>query len=161
MRNSNPVSLFLKLVLALVVVFSIASCEEDPCEDAICGACPSSRLMLEYQDSLGACVPSFHSDAVIKGIDQLTGDTTLTYNFSDSCTAGLLVRENYRYIITSGSWQDEVDIVSFERQDPINVTECCLCYPVSTLNVAINGDTSAVDFPTGQYDNTPLVIQIN
>lgn len=161
MRNSNPVSLFLKLVLALVLVVSITSCEEDPCEDAICGACPSSRLLLEYQDSTGACVPTFHSNAVIKGIDMLTGDTTLTYNFSDSCMAGLLVRENYQYVISSGAYQDVVDIVSFERQDPISVTECCLCYPVSTLNVAINGDTSVVDFPTGQYDNTPQVIRIN
>ena len=161
MRNSNPVYLFLNLAVAFVLVVSFAGCEDDPCEDAICGACPSSRLMLEYQDSTGACVPTFHSDAVIKGIDKLTGDTTLSYNFSDSCTAGLLVRENYQYLITSGTYADTVDIVDFSRQDPISVTECCLCYPVNSLQVAINGDTSQVDFPTGQYDNAPVVIRIN
>ena len=161
MRNSNPVSLILKVALAFVLVISLASCEEDPCEDAICGACPSSRLLLEYQDSTGACIPTFHSDAVVQGIDATTGDTTLSYNFSDSCTAGLLVRENYRYVISSGAWQQIVDIVDFSQQDPVNVTECCLCYPVSTLTIAVDGDTSVVDYPTGQYDNVPVVFQIN
>jgi hypothetical protein len=161
MRNSNLVSLFLNAVIALVLVVTVASCEEDPCEDAICGACPSSRLILEYQDSTGACVPSFHSNAVVKGIDMLTGDTTLTYNLSDSCVAGLLVRENYQYVISSGTYRDVIDIVSFNRQDPVEVTECCLCYPVSSLEYARNGDTAVVDYPTGQYDNDPVIVPLN
>ncbi len=161
MRNSNLFSLFLKTALAFVLVISITGCEDDPCEDAICGACPSSRLILNYQDSLGACPPTFHSNAIIKGIDKLTGDTTLSYNFSDSCTAGLLVREDYMYTITSGTFRDTFDIVSFSRQEPISVTECCLCYPVNSLTYARNGDTAVVDFPTGQYDNDPLIVPIN
>lgn len=161
MHNSKAASLLGIFSLGLLMLLFMSSCETDPCEDAICSACPSSRLLIQYQDSTGMCPPSFHTNATVTGIDLLTQDTALNYNFSDSCLAGLLIRENYRYIIRSGAYTDVVDILGFTYQDPVSVTECCLCYPVASLSVTIDGDSSTIDFPASQYDNTPLVISIN
>lgn len=161
MHKSLPFALFFNLLVALFLTVTVTSCEEDPCEDAICGACPSSRLMIQYQDSTGMCPPDFHTNAMVSGVNLATSETLPTYNFGDSCATGLLIRENYEYTITSGTYQDVIEVIDFSFQDPVEVTECCLCYPVSTLKIAINGDTSDVDFPAGQYDNNPLVIDIN
>lgn len=161
MRNLKAFSFLTKISLALMLLFVMASCEEDPCEDAVCAACPSSRVLIQYEDSTGMCPAAFHAGATIQGIDMTSWDTTLNYNFSDSCQAGLLVRENYRYIVRSGGYMDMIDILSFTYQDPISVTECCLCYPAASVTLSIDGDTTVIDYPAGQYDNTPYTIAIN
>lgn len=160
MRKS-ALRLFVPAFLLSFFVLGLSSCEKDPCEDAICAACPSSRLVIQYQDSLGDCPPAFHANAWITGIDLVENDTTLRYNFSDSCQAGFLIRENYRYIVSSGSYRDVIDIVDFDYQEPIEVTECCLCYPVEHVDLSINGDSVHVEFPAGKYENEAYTIMIN
>lgn len=161
MQKSNVFSLLIALPLAFSFLFVLSSCEDDPCEDAICASCPSSRVIVQYQDSTGACPAAFSAAGMVYGIDRLTNDTTLRYNFSDSCTVGMLLRENYRYVVRSGSYTDVFDIMAFDFQEPISVTECCLCYPAASADVSINGDSTRIAFPTGEYDNAPFVISLN
>lgn len=160
MRNS-VFKLLAPFCFLTVLTLGFSSCEEDPCEDAICAACPSSRLLVQYEDSTGACPAAFHANAIVKGIDRISNDTTLSYTFSDSCSAGFLIRENYRYVVTSAGYRDVIDITGFEYQEPIEVTECCLCYPVAWVDLSYNGDSVRVDFPTGSYENEAYVTRIN
>ncbi|MEM7038086.1 MAG: hypothetical protein AAF570_13970, partial [Bacteroidota bacterium] len=82
MRNKiAAVPSFLFVAIATLLTFS--ACEPDPCEDAICAPCPSSRFVMQYEDSVGACLPAFHASAIVYAIDSL-GDTLYNYNFSDS-----------------------------------------------------------------------------
>jgi len=161
MRKSTALSFLSALCLLFFLSLALTSCEEDPCEDAVCASCPSSRVLVEYQDSTGACPPAFSAAGMVYGIDLLTMDTALRYNFSDSCMAGLILRENYRYVVRSGTYSDVFDVLGFTYQEPLEVTECCLCYPVANVDLSINGDSTRIDFPTGEYQNTPYVISIN
>jgi hypothetical protein len=149
------------LGFCLVLLVSLASCNKDVCEDAVCAPCPSSRFVIEYQDSTGACPAAFHSNARIYAINTTTLDTAYAYNFSDSCQAGFLVQEELMYHIVSGSWKETIFITDFTYQEPLEVTECCLCYPVATVTVNVDGDTTTVDFPAGSYENTPMIRNLN
>ena len=159
MMKSN--SFFAYAVALLVGLLALTSCEKDNCEDAVCDPCTSSRLILQFQDSTGACLPSFHGSAWVKGIDLTSMDTTLVYALGDSCTASLLVSENYAYTVQSGAYTAEIELLDFDYQEPIEVNDCCNCYPVSWVDFSVNGDTARVNFPTGAYENDPYAIVIN
>ncbi len=161
MRKSTVPSFLIALPLAFALLFGLSACEEDPCEDAICAACPSSRVIIQYQDSTGACPADFSAAGNVVGFNLNTNVADLNYAFSDSCTASLLLRENYRYTVSSGTYSDEIEIIGFDFQEPVMVTECCLCYPASWVDLRINGDSTRVTYPDGEYDNQALVISIN
>ncbi|MEM1000125.1 MAG: hypothetical protein AAGN35_23925 [Bacteroidota bacterium] len=149
--------------ICLLLLFALGSCEEDPCEEAICAPCPSSRFVVQYQDSTGACPAAFDGDAIVYAIRQSTQDTAYTYNFSDSCEVGFLVQEDlvYNVVAPNYGFSDMVQITDFTYQDPINVTECCLCYPIASVSVMFGVDTATVSFPAGEYENVPFVRNLN
>jgi len=160
MRNR---SLFTSSFFTLLVFVAtlLASCKPDECEDVVCPPCPSSRFVIEYQDSLGNCVTSLQSNARIFGIRG--GDTIYDYTFSDSCKAGFLVQENLEYhvVASNPALMDVIVIDSFGFQAGVENTTCCLCYPVSTIKASINNDAASITFPDSMYENTPYVRVIN
>ena len=137
-----------------------ASCKKDECKDAVCAPCPSSRFVMEYQDSTGACPSGFHASAKVYAISaEDPTDTAYVYNFSDSCRVGFLVDENMVYHVRASSptVHDVLYFAEYEYQEPLNVTDCCLCYPISKVSGVLNGDSVKVDYPTGKYENTGYV----
>lgn len=160
MRNR---SLFTSVSITLLVFATalLVSCKPDECEDVICPPCPSSRFVVEYQDSLGNCVTSLQSNARIYGLRG--GDTVYNYGFTDSCLAGFLVQENLEYhvVATNPALMDVIVIDSFGFQPGVENTTCCLCYPVSTIKASINSDQATINFPDSMYENTPYVRVIN
>lgn len=156
-------SLRLLSLLALVLTISLAACKKDPCETEICQPCPSSRLVMNYVDSTGQCIPAFHASARVVAIDNETSDTLYTYGFSDSCQVGFLVDEKVTYHLwgSNPAVHDVISIETMEYQEPINVTECCLCYPVSKVQGKFNGQDLQVDFIGGQYTNEPFIRSLN
>lgn len=161
MRPTKAAASFSLLSFIFVLLMSFSSCEPDPCEDAICAPCPSSRFVMMYQDSTGACPADFHSNAVVYAIDATTLDTAYTYNFSDSCQVGFLVQEDLVYHLVSDNFLDVIEFSSHTFQDPVMVTECCLCYPINTVDIGINGQVETVTFEAGEYENTPYVRSLN
>lgn len=158
----NIVSAFSLATMALLLLLS--GCKTDECKDAICAPCPSSRLVMEYQDSLGRCLPGFHSSAKVYAIHaENPTDTAYTYNFSDSCHVGFLVDENMVYHVkgSNPTTHDVIYFLGYEYQEPVNVTECCLCYPVLSVNALINSDSVTIDFPAGSYENAPYIRHLN
>ncbi len=158
MRNKIS-ALSAALFACLLMVLIASACKKDPCETEICQPCPSSRLVFQYKDSAGQCLPSFHATARVYAIHSRTNDTLYTYNFSDSCTVGFLIADSVVYHLKSSSpvVHDIIRLDTWEYQDPLNVTECCLCYPVSHLHGKLNGQDLNVEFPVGAYVNTPFV----
>jgi hypothetical protein len=157
-------SLFPRLLAVTALLFTVlvgAKCKDD-CKDIICEPCPSSKLVVRYEDSTGACPASFHAGAWVIGVNPNNNlDTIYKYNLSDSCTAAFLIQENIEYHVVSGSWADTVLLGDFDFQPGVPVTECCLCYPLEHVNVWFNGDSSHVEFPEGAYENAPVVRTIN
>jgi hypothetical protein len=147
--------------LCLLLLIGLASCKQDPCEEEICAPCPSSRFVIAYQDSTGACPASFHANARVFAINTSSLDTVYSYNFSDSCQVGFLVQEDLMYHVVSGSWKETVFITDYTYQEPLSVTECCLCYPVASVTVNVDGDTATVNFPAGSYENEPYIRHLN
>ena len=161
MRQTKAAASFSLLSFVFVLLVSLSSCKPDPCEDQICAPCPSSRFVMVYQDSTGACLPDFHSNAIVYAIDASTMDTAYNYNFSDSCEVGFLVQEDLVYHVVSGAVSDVIQFTGFDYQDPISVTECCLCYPINTVAIQVNGLTDSVTFNAGEYQNTPYIRRLN
>jgi hypothetical protein len=158
MRNRFPAvkaSLFALFLLGLLV----SACKKDPCETEICLPCPSSRIVMEYVDSTGNCLPSFHASARVYALHSRTADTLYTYTFSDSCKVGFLVADSVEYHLVSAlhGVNDVITLDTWEYQEPINVTECCLCYPVDHMHGKLNGQSLEIEFPVGQYENTPFI----
>lgn len=143
----------------LLLMIMASSCKKDPCETEICQPCPSSRIVMKYVDSLGNCVPSFHASARVYALHSTSLDTLYTYTFSDSCQVGFLVADSvvYHLVSTAHGVDDVIMLDSWEYQDPISVTECCLCYPVDHVHGKLNAQDLEIAFPTGEYENTPFV----
>jgi hypothetical protein len=119
---------------------------------------------MEYQDSLGNCLPGFHASARVYAIAaENPADTAYSYSFSDSCEAGFLIDEEmvYHVVASSPATHDVISVVGYDYQDPISVTECCLCYPVNTVDLLVNGDSVTVTLPTGSYESTPYIRTLN
>lgn len=161
MRQTKAAASFSSLFFVFVLLMGLSACEPDPCEDAICAPCPSSRFVMMYQDSTGACPPSFHSNARVYAIDATTMDTAYNYNFSDSCEVGFLVQEDLEYHIISDSTRDVIQFGAYDFQEPVEVGECCLCYPINTVEISVNGARETVTFNAGKYENTPFVRSLN
>ena len=147
------------LILGVLAVLTFSSCTKNECEDIVCAPCPSSRLMVQYVDTLGGCEADFHSRASItaySGAGFVTEE--FSYNLSDSCTAGFLIQEDLSYILVSDSgWVNDTFVVlQFEYQPAQGITECCFCYPLSSVTFLLNGDTTVVSYPDGEYENVPL-----
>lgn len=147
------------LFACLFLVMVTSACKKDPCETEVCLPCPSSRLVFEYQDSAGQCVPSFHATARVYALHSRTGDSLYSYTFSDSCHVSFLIADSvtYHVVSTSPAVHDVITLEEWEYQDPLNVTECCLCYPVSHLHGMLNAQTLTITFPTGNYENAPFI----
>lgn len=144
---------------SLLLVLAVSACKKDPCETAICQPCPSSRMVFQYQDSAGHCFHGIQSTARIYALQSRTLDTLYSYNFNDSCHVSFLIADSVVYHVENASpaIHDVIGIESVEYQDPINVTECCLCYPASHVHGKLNNSTLTIEFPTGVYENTPFV----
>lgn len=157
-------SVFSFSALLLAGVLALTGCEKDPCKDAICAPCPSSRFVISYQDSTGACPTAFSNGARVYAIsaDNPT-DTAYVYNFSDACKVGFLVDENMVYHVrgTNPTVHDVLAISEYTYQEPVKVTECCLCYPVGTIHAVLNGDSISTDYPAGLYENEAYVRRLN
>jgi hypothetical protein len=152
-KRSLPVLLWFGLSLSGLLV----GCKEE-CEDVICAPCPSSRLVLEYQDSAGACLPGFHATAMVYAFDKDSpGDTVRSYNLADSCVARFIVQEDLFYHLVGAGVRDTIVIDSFSYQEPVEVTTCCLCYPVEHADIKINGVSKHVEWEVGKYDNTAVI----
>jgi hypothetical protein len=147
------------LFACLFVVLIASACKKDPCETAICQPCPSSRMVFEYQDSLGNCVPSFHATARVYALHSRTADTLYSYNFSDSCHVSFLIADSvvYHLVSTSPAVHDVITLDTWEYQDPLEVTECCLCYPVAHIHGMLNSQALEIEFPTGEYENVAFI----
>lgn len=162
--NLSPIRITLRYsAVLLFVALVFAACKQDPCEDVICAPCPSSRLVIEYQDSVGNCPATFDANARIYALREngATFDTLYSYDFSDSCRAGFLVQEDVEYHLMAPGYSEIIKVDSYQYQNPVEVTECCLCYPVDSVMLNINGNTQIVTFPEGSYENTPLIHVIN
>lgn len=160
-RFQRTVGLF---AFGIMIILVASSCKKDECEDIICQPCPSSRLVINYQDSTGACPAAFDASARIHAISLTDlSDTIYSYDFSDSCKATFLVQENVEYhlVATSPAYSEVIRVEEFSYQMPDTVSECCFCYPVSQVTLNIGGDTTLVDFPVGAYENDPVIRVIN
>lgn len=158
MRKRFPAVTASLSALALLLLL-VSACKKDPCETEICLPCPSSRIVMQYVDSSGSCLPTFHSSARVYALHSRTADTLYSYTFSDSCQVGFLVADSVEYhlISTAHGVNDVITLDNWEYQEPINVTECCLCYPVSHIHGKLNGQALEIEFPVGQYENTPFI----
>lgn len=152
-------ALSIALFASLLLVMLVSACKKDPCETAICQPCPSSKVVFTYQDSLGHCVTSLYSSARVYALQSRTLDTLYSYSFSDSCHVSFLIADSVVYHVVSASpaVNDVIKLETVEYQDPINVTECCLCYPADHVHGKLNNSTLSVEFPAGAYENTPFV----
>lgn len=157
-------SAFRFVALAFCAVFVLSAwsgCHHNDCEDVICTPCPSSRLIIQYQDSTGRCDADFHAGTWIYALNREDhSDTLYRYNFSDSCQAAFLLQEDAFFKVVSPVHEDFIQVESYTYQEPLEITECCLCYPVATAEVNINGDVQTVTFTTGEYTNPAMVITV-
>jgi hypothetical protein len=156
MRTSKTLIAFFMVGLMSI---AMVGCDRNECKDVVCSPCPSSRFVMEYQDSLGNCIPAFNASARVFAISASNPlDTAYSYSFSDSCKAGFLIDEAMVYHVVGGvNTRDVISFLDVKYQDPVEVTTCCLCYPVSTLSLSLNGDTIQVSMPAGSYENNPYV----
>ena len=154
-QRSFPVLLWLGV---LVMSSLLVGCKEE-CEDVVCSPCPSSRLVIEYRDSTtGACVPAFHSSAMVYAFDvDNPNDTVRRYNLADSCVARFIVQEDLFYHLVGAGVRDTIVVDSFSYQEPVEVQECCLCYPIEHADIKINGVHQHVEWGAGNYDNTAII----
>lgn len=158
MRNRFPaVKAIVSASLLLIVL--VSACKKDSCETEICQPCPSSRVIMQYQDNAGRCVPAFHASARVYALHSRTNDTLYTYGFSDSCKVAFLVADSVVYHLESSAFgvSDVISFESWEYQDPISVTECCLCYPLDHMHAKVNGQSVDMTFAAGEYESTPYV----
>ena len=157
-------SVFSFSALLLAGIFVLSGCEKDVCKDAVCAPCPSSRFVMSYQDSVGACPTAFAASARVYAISASNPtDTAYVYNFSDACKVGFLVDENMVYHVdaTNPVLHDILYISEYEYQEPVKVTDCCLCYPVGHVHAVLNGDSITAEYPVGLYENEGYVRLIN
>jgi hypothetical protein len=149
------IALFACMLMAIIV----SGCKKDPCETAICQPCPSSRIVFQYQDSLGHCATSLYANARVYALHSRTNDSLYSYTFSDSCHVSFLIADSVVYHVVSANpvVNDVIKIETVEYQEPLTVTECCLCYPAAHVHGKLNNSTLTVEFPTGAYENTPFV----
>jgi hypothetical protein len=119
--------------------------------------------VFQYVDSVGNCIPAFHASARIYAISNKTADTLYSYTFSDSCEVGFIVADSvtYHMVASNPSTHDIIAIDSIAYQDPINVTECCLCYPAKTIKGSLNGVPLSIAFPVASYVNEPYMRILN
>ncbi len=151
------------LSTAILCLLLVSACKKgNECRDVICDPCASSRLMIRYEDSTGACPASFHAGASIAAYsDTSFSNLKFTYNFSDSCLGAFLVEEDLVYVVLSGTWGDTIVVDSFEYQDPVPMNNCCFCYPVEHAHIFINDSAVTVEFDSGIFDSQPVVRKIN
>lgn len=158
MRNKIS-ALSASLLACLFLALAVGACKKDPCKDEICLPCPSSRIVFQYEDSLGQCVPSFHAAARVYALHSRTADTLYSYNFSDSCQVGFLIADSvvYHLVSTAHGVDDVIELEEWEYQEPVEVTECCLCYPVQHVHGKLNGQSLEISYPAGSYENAPFI----
>ncbi len=150
LRLSFPVAglLFISLISA--------KCKHE-CEDIICDPCPNSRLRVEYVDSAGHCLVGLQNSAMVYGLSTTSGDTLFSYTVSDSCNATFLIQDHVEYHFVAGAFRDTISLKpGWEYQAGMEVSECCLCYPVKNADVIFGKDTTHVDWPVGEYENVPV-----
>jgi hypothetical protein len=137
----------------------VSACKKDPCETTICQPCPSSKVVFQYQDSSGRCASNLDVAARVYALQSRTLDTLYSYSFTDTCRVSFLIADSVVYHVrsTNPAIFDVVKLESIEYQEPVTVTECCLCYPADHVHGKLNNSTLAVDFPAGAYENTPFV----
>jgi hypothetical protein len=163
-RKTSYLSATFALAGLLFMTLGGMKCK-DNCEDVICAPCPSSRLMVQYVDSTGNCDAAFYSNAMVYGFNpDNMSDTLFSWALSaDSCVAPFLIQEDVIYHLVSWTpaFRDTIQISDWEYQPGVEVTECCLCYPVEHADVWFNGDSTHVEWPEGEYENVPVVRPIN
>jgi hypothetical protein len=153
-------TVFVAFSLAFTLVAtSLSSCKSDQCETEICQPCPSSRIVMSYQDSAGRCLPAFKVSARVHALHSRTNDTLYSYGFQDSCRVAFLVTDSVRYHIVSAEYgvSDVLQFAESEYQEPVTVTECCLCYPLEYVHTILNAQAVLFEFPVGAYENVPYV----
>lgn len=162
MHRTFTLSRTLAVSAILFLALAGVKCKDD-CEDILCEPCPSSRLVVRYVDNLGNCLPSFHQSAMVYAVNASTGDPLYNYSLADSCTATYLVQENviYYLVSTNPAFADTIEVLDYEFQPGIEVSECCMCYPMEHSNILVNGDSVHVEFPDSAYTNDPLIRVIN
>jgi hypothetical protein len=158
MYSRFPAFMALALASALVAA-SVSSCAEDPCETEICQPCPSSRIVMSYQDSAGRCFPAFGASTRVHALHSRTNDTLYSYGYNDSCRVTFLVTDSVIYHIVNARYgiSDVLQLEGSEYQEPVNVTDCCLCYPLEYVRTKLNAQDVLVEFPVGTYENIPYV----
>ena len=149
--------------LPLLLGIAVTSCDNNNCQEEVCAPCPSSRFVIQYQDSTGACLSSSTPTGMVYAFHHGNMmDTLYTYSFNDSCTASFIIEENMMYqVMTGTNYSHEVMIHGFSFQEPIWVTECCPCYPVDSLTVHVDGSHQTLAFPAESYENDPYIITVN
>ncbi|MCB9234584.1 MAG: hypothetical protein H6581_23210 [Bacteroidia bacterium] len=154
--------LFLPLIAVVLLVSSLSGCK-DACEGILCNPCESSKVLLKYVDSNGDCPSDFDQRAVVSAFNNGDfNDLAFTFDFADACTAGLLVEAGFAYVIEDQvlGVSDTVIVEDVEYQAPIEVTECCLCYPAEHAHLMINGQEMMAHFSTGSFISNPLERQL-
>ena len=158
--NRNLFSLSIGLTLLFLAASNLSSCKKNECEDVLCTPCPGSQFVIEYRDSLDSCISGLKNGTRIYAFrNNDMNDTIYSYDFSGECTATFLVEKGIMYHVVNQALglMDEIHIEDFEYQGPIEITSCCLCYPVAHIHGHINGEEETVNWPDGEYASTPFV----
>lgn len=154
---------FLALTL-IACTFFLSACDNNDCEDVVCAPCQNSRLLVQYQDSTGACPSGLSENARIVGLrsGNMT-DTVYNYGLSANCMAAFILDSNvvFKVVSTNPAFEDVLSIGDFGFQPGVEVSTCCLCYPVDSLSATLNGNAIQTVFNTGQYDSNPFIRVLN
>lgn len=156
----NRKLLFSFLAAVFVTAICITGCKKTDCSSVICDPCPGNRFMIAYQDTSGRCdslvnantrIDAFHKDSTWSGLP------AFSYGLTSQCVAALILDKSYKYRIrcTSPAFMDTIRITSITFQEPMEITECCLCYPANGVTITLNGIADSVTFPAAQYENSP------
>ncbi len=145
-----------------LVILLVSGCKQDPCTEITCTPCPSNQLVIRYQRASGNCDSLINANTIIyvySANDSFYSDLKFTYGFSDTCTAALLIDADYRYkiICSNPAFRDSIVPISETYQEPIEVTECCLCYPIATAQYLFSNVATTTAFPAGQYKSPTLI----
>lgn len=157
----SPKKTSISYTLVFLLLLTVQSCYKYPCAEAVCSPCPSNHFVMQFEDADGQCPVLFHKNAKVIGFYGVAQvDTAFKYSLADSCQASILVDKEYNYLITSGNKNYHVTIDHFTIQTPIEIDECCLCYPIDSLQVTVNDSVYHVKYPSTEYVNTPMKFEI-